>query len=139
MARLLLYDASIGVPRILSGYGARWSIECFFREAKQLLGFADSSARKESAVLRVAPFVGMLYTALVVWFIEGESKNPLAAPPLRPWYPHKRGLSFEDILRAARRALCNFDVLVPSRDINNLHQLSARSGNAERDPGVMAA
>jgi hypothetical protein len=58
---------------------------------------------------------------------------------VRPWYNHKRGLSFEDILRAARRTLCDFDVLVPSRDINNLHQLPARSGNAERDPGVMAA
>ncbi len=132
-------NASVSVPQLLAGYGARWSIECFFREAKQLLGFADSSARKENAVLRVAPFVGLLYTALVVWFIEGACKSPLAAPPVRPWYTHKRGLSFEDILRAARRTLCDFDVLVPSRDINNLHQLPARSGNAERDPGVMAA
>jgi hypothetical protein len=132
-------DASVNVPAILAGYGARWSIECFFREAKQLLGFADSSARKESAVLRVAPFVGMLYTTLVVWFIEGASRSPLAAPPVRPWYAHKRGLSFEDILRAARRTLCDFDVLVPSRNINNLHQLPMRSGNAERDPAVVAA
>jgi hypothetical protein len=53
-------DASLSVPQILAGYGARWSIECFFREAKQLLGFADSSARKENAVRRVAPFVGLL-------------------------------------------------------------------------------
>jgi hypothetical protein len=132
-------DASVSVPEILAGYGAKWSIECFFREAKQLLGFADSSARKETAVLRVAPFVGLLYSVLVVWFIEGACKSPLAVPPVRPWYTHKRGLSFEDILRAARRTLCDFDVLVPSRDINNLHQLPTRSGNAERDPGVMAA
>jgi hypothetical protein len=81
----------------------------------------------------------MLYTVLVVRFIEGACNNPLAAPPPRPWYTHKRGLSFEDILRAARRVLCEFDVLVPSRDINNLHQLPARSGNAERDPCTMAA
>ncbi len=132
-------DASTVVPTILAGYGARWSIECFFREAKQLLGFADSSARKEKAVLRVAPLVGMLYTALVVWFIEGASTSPLAAPPVRPWYVHKRGLSFEDILRAARRTLADFDVLVPWHNIDNLHQLPMRSGNPERDPGLIAA
>jgi hypothetical protein len=126
-------DASLDVPTIIAGYGARWSIECFFREGKQLLGFGDSCARKEAAVLRVAPLVGMLYTALVVWFIEGAYKSPLAAPPLRPWYTHKQGLSFEDILRAARRALIGFDVLVPWRDIDNLHQLPTRSGFTQND------
>jgi len=132
-------DASLTVPQILAGYGARWAIECFFREAKQFLGFADSCARKDTAVLRTAPFVGLLYTALVLWFIEGASTSPLSAPPLRPWYRHKCGLSFEDILRAARRALADFDVLVPCRNIDNLHQLPMRSGNAERDAGVIAA
>jgi len=132
-------DASLSVPQILAGYGARWSIECFFREAKQLLGFADSCARKETAVLRTAPFAGLLYTVLVVWFLEGASSSPLAAPPVRPWYGHKRGSSFEDILRAARRALVHFDVLVPCRNIDNLHQLPMRSRNAERDAGVIAA
>src|SRR5258708_11720241 len=63
-----------------------------------LLGFADSQARKAAAVLRVAPLVGLLYSTLVVWFIEGAYASPLAAPPLRPWYPHKRGLSFADVL-----------------------------------------
>jgi len=126
-------DASLSVPSIIAGYGARWSIECFFREAKQFLGFGDSCARKEAAVLRVAPLVGMLYTALVVWFIEGASTSPLAAPPLRPWYRHKQGSSFEDILRTARRALLGFDVLVPSRDVENLHQLPTRSGISQND------
>lgn len=125
-------DATLDVPTIIAGYGARWSIECFFREAKQFLGFADSQARKEQAVTRVAPFVGLLYTVLVLWFLEGASTSTLATPPLRPWYKNKRGFSFEDILRAARRALLGFDVLVPSRDIENLHQLRARSGNPER-------
>jgi hypothetical protein len=77
-------DASLDVTSIIAGYGARWSIECFFREAKQLLGFADSSARKEQAVLSMPPFVGLLYTTLVVWFIEGACNSSVAAPPLRP-------------------------------------------------------
>ena len=122
-------DASLDVSEIIAGYGARWAIECFFREAKQLLGFADSSARKPDAVLRVAPFVGLLYSALVLWFIEGACLSPLATPPLRPWYKHKRGLSFEDVLRAAPRALLGFEVLVPSRDSDNLHQPTMLSAN----------
>jgi hypothetical protein len=132
-------DASLDVTSIIAGYGARWAIECFFREAKQLLGFADSSARKEQAVLRVAPFVGLLYTTLVVWFIEGACNSPVAAPPLRPWYPHKRGLSFEDILRAARRTLHGYEVLVPSRDSDNLHQPPPPSADTKRDARNIAA
>jgi hypothetical protein len=123
-------DASHDVPTIIAGYGARWSIECFFRESKQLLGFADSCARKEAAVLRVAPMVGILYSVLVLWFLEGASESPLAAPPVRPWYTHKRGKSFEDVLRAAQRAAAGFDVLVPWPDVENLHQLPTRSANA---------
>lgn len=56
-----------------------------------------SSAQKETAVLRVATFVGLLCTALVVWFLEGVSESPLATPPLRPSYRHKHGLCFADI------------------------------------------
>jgi hypothetical protein len=113
-------DAEVPVVRLLETYASRWGIEVFFREGKQLLGFADSSARKEAAVLRVAPFVGLLYTALVIWFLEGASLSRFATPPLRPWYPHKRGLCFADILRAAQRAQTGFDILDPRNDIRHL-------------------
>ena len=132
-------DASLDVASIIAGYGARWSIECFFREAKQLLGFADSSARKSQAVLRVAPFVGLLYSSLVLWFIDGACTSPVAAPPVRPWYPHKQGLSFEDILRAARRTLLGYQVLVPSRTSDNLQQLATVSANPQQQPRNSAA
>ena len=104
-------DSSVDVIRLLETYAGRWGIEVFFREGKQLLGFADSSARKEAAVRRVAPFVGLLYTALVVWFLEGAAQSHLATPPLRPWYSHKRGLCFADILRSAQRAMAGLNIL----------------------------
>jgi hypothetical protein len=120
-------DASVDVVRLLETYSGRWGIEVFFKEAKQLLGFADSSARKPAAVLRVAPFVGLLYTALVVWFLEGAHQSPLAIPPLRPWYQHKRGLCFADVLRAAQRALVGLDILDPANDIQHLPKPVTRS------------
>jgi DDE superfamily endonuclease len=120
-------DASVDVVRLLETYAGRWGIEVFFKEAKQLLGFADSCARKQASVLRVAPFVGLLYSALVIWFLEGAHQSPLAIPPLRPWYKHKRGLCFADILRAAQRALVNLDILDPANDIEYLPKFAERS------------
>lgn len=116
-------DATLSVPQILEGYAGRWSIEVCFKDLKQLLGFADSSARKKEAVERTAPFVGLVYTALVLWFAEHAHTSPIAMPPLRPWYLHKRGLSFADVLRTAQRVLAPMDVLDPRCGLDNLHQL----------------
>jgi hypothetical protein len=126
-------DATVEVVCLLETYAGRWGIEVFFREAKQLLGFADSSARKEAAVLRVAPFVGLLYTALVVWFLEGASHSRLATPPLRPWYRHKKGLCFADILRTAQRAAFGTNIFDPA---NNITYLQKRR-NPSRAPGKL--
>lgn len=110
---------------VLTTYAGRWSIEVLFRDIKQQLGFADSSARKQAAVERVAPFVAFAYTLLVLWFADTIWTTPLAAPPLRPWYAHKRHASFADILRAAQRVLARIDVLDPARGYDDL-QLLAR-------------
>lgn len=121
-------DATTEVPVILETYAGRWAIEVCFRDLKQLLGFGDSSARKRAAVERTAPFVGLVYTTLVLWFAEGVHRTRIAAPPLRPWYRHKRGLCFADVLRAAQRALMPLDVLDPRRSIANLRKLTPQRG-----------
>ena len=133
------FDSTLDVATVLESYAGRWGIEVFFREAKQLLGFADSRARKEAAVLRVAPLVGLLYSTLVVWFAEGVHRTTIALPPVRPWYPHKQGLCFADILRAARRALDGAEVLDPRRLSNDLQQLPTPSRSPERRPLNKAA
>ena len=115
-------DGSLPVRQVLETYAGRWEIEACFRNLKQLLGFADSSARKKAAVERTAPFVGLVYTTLVLWFAAGAHRSPLAAPPLRPWYSHKRGFSFADVLRTAQRALAPLDVLDPRRSLGNLRK-----------------
>jgi hypothetical protein len=104
-------DVARSAEAILRGDSQRWSIEVLFGDLKQLFGFADSPARSEKAVLRTAPFVGLVYSLLVVWFAEGVATSSLGTPPERPWYPHKKGLCFADVLRAAQRALRGIDVL----------------------------
>ena len=106
--------------QILETYAGRWAIEVCFRELKQLLGFADSSARKRAAVERTAPFVGYVYSTLVLWFTAGVYKTKLATPPIRPWYTHKTGYAFADVLRAAQRVLIHVDVLDLASSLANL-------------------
>lgn len=104
-------DPHMSALEVLQGYARRWNLECTFRDLKQFLGFEDSSATSEKAVKRTAPFVGLVFSLLVIWF--AESASALAQVPLRPWYARKKNLSFEDILRTARFALTPFtDILV---------------------------
>ncbi len=103
-------DPTWDVRTILESYAERWAIEVFFRDSKQLFGFADSSALCERAVRRVAPRVGLLFSLLVMWFAEVFS-SAIVQVPVRPWYGHKSGLCFADILRAARHTLADVDVL----------------------------
>ena len=125
-------DIAMSVVQILEGYAGRWSIEVCFRNLKQLLGFADSSARKKAAVERTAPFVGFAYTLLVMWFVQHARKSTLATPPVRPWYGHKQGLSFADVLRTAQRVLVTQNILVSSRGFNNLYKSSRRPRRAAK-------
>jgi DDE superfamily endonuclease len=135
-------DPSIAVRAVLETYAGRWAIEVSFRDLKQQLGFADSAARKRAAVERMAPFVGYIYTTLVLWFAQSAWKTDFAAPPIRPWYRHKRNFSFADILRAAQRALAPLDVLDPARSLDNLRQpqrAPSRSSPRRRGRGAAPA
>jgi len=118
------------VFQILEGYSLRWAIEVTFRDLKQLLGFADSSARKRQAVERVAPFVTSLFSFIVLWAPLHPAARRLALPPRRPWYPLKRDLSFQDLLRAARHAgqAARIADLLPGPDnLRNLHRRPSSS------------
>jgi hypothetical protein len=128
-------DATRSVREILEGYAGRWAIEVCFRDLKQDFGFAQSSARTRTAVERVAPLVGLTYTLVIAWFTEYAYTHPLAAPPVRPWYRHKQGCSFADVLRTAQRVLAPLDVLDPRRSIANLrrrHRPAASSSRRRR-------
>jgi hypothetical protein len=138
----LCTDPSQAVPIILETYAGRWATEVMFRNLKQQLGFADSSARKRAAVERTAPFVGYIYTTLVLWFVESAAADPIATPPVRPWYKHKRGFTFADILRAAQRTLASLDVLDPARSLKDLQKRDGDAntrGRARRAPSSSRA
>jgi DDE superfamily endonuclease len=86
---------------ILSLYASRWSVEVMHEGAKQLLGMEDPANRLAKAVERTAPMALVLYSLVVAWFDEEGHKH--VRFPERPWYRHKREVSFGDMLSTLRR------------------------------------
>lgn len=113
-------DPMVSVQYIFERYSCRWSIEVTFFDIKQFLGFADSQAWSEAAVQRTAPFVGCLYTFIVIWYATAGRDSPLDIIPHRPWYTTKRCPSFADMLGAAQRASALSGVFDPANNTNNL-------------------
>lgn len=132
-------DATISIRALLEGYAGRWTIEVCFRNLKQLFGFGDSTARTKSAVERTAPFVGCMYSMLIVWFVQHAHSSEAARPPVRPWYLHKRGVSFADILRAAQRVLAPVEVLDLVRPRKDLRETRLPSHRPARRPSTTTA
>jgi SRSO17 transposase len=113
-------DPTLSTRYILERYASRWAIEVTFRDLKQCLGFADSQAWARKAVERTAPFVGMLFTIIVLWYAECGHGSRFDWFPIRPWYRKKTTPSFADMLAAAQRAVIASGVFDPARDYDNL-------------------
>lgn len=117
-------DRKVSAGYLLERYASRWAIEVTFRDLKQLLGFAESQARARRAVERTAPFVGLLFTLVVLWYAEAGHRSRFDVWPLRPWYRTKTDPSFEDMLWAARRAIADPGVADLAHEFSNLRNLS---------------
>jgi hypothetical protein len=85
-------------------------------------------------VERTAPFIGLLFSLLVLWFAQGAWRQ--AVVPIRPWYPHKKNLSFADVMRTARVMLEPYaDFLASSFRDDNLQEIDQRGTRAHPPPG----
>ena len=60
-------------------------------------------------MLRTAPWVGVCYTLLVLWYMELGLDTSQMGLPVRLWYRTKRTVAFADILRLAQRTLSSAD------------------------------
>jgi hypothetical protein len=125
-------DATASVPATLRGYGDRWPTEPTFRDSKQLLGLAETSARSPAAVRRTAPMIGLLYTILVVWFQVCRLGDVPDLLPNRPWNPTKKGASFADILRVAHDHFSRIDLPAKLPQIENFARRGRRPSSGEQ-------
>jgi hypothetical protein len=76
-------------------------MEVTFHDAKQHLGFEDPQGWTRKAVERTAPVAMLLYSLIVLWFVE-EGHRHYRQPAL-PWYTTKQHASFRDMLGTLRR------------------------------------
>jgi Transposase DDE domain len=100
---------------ILEAYARRWTLEVTFHDAKQFLGFAEPQCQTPRAVQRTAPFALLVYDLVLLWFAEHAHATTGPTWAVRPWYRHKTGPSFADMLTALRGALGPPRFLEPTR------------------------
>ena len=93
------HDAT--AEEIIGWYAMRWSIEVAFQESKQHLGFEEPQGWTRKAVERTAPVAMLLYSLIVLWFVEEGHRH--YRPIERPWYRRKPHASFADMLGTLRR------------------------------------
>jgi SRSO17 transposase len=87
--------------QVLIWYSWRWSIEQAFRDSKQHLGFEQPQGWSRRAVERTAPLAMILYSVIVLWFVEYGHRAYREIH--RPWYTSKQHPSFADMLITLRR------------------------------------
>ncbi len=95
--------------QVLTWYAKRWSIEETFHEAKGQLGFEQPQGWTRKAVERSAPMAMLLYSLIVLWFARHGHRHYSA--PYRPWYAHKAGACFTDMLNTLRSESVRAQVL----------------------------
>ena len=86
---------------VLQWYAMRWSIEVTFHDSKMHLGFEEPQSWSRKAVQRTAPVAMLLYSLIVIWFVQHGYRE--YRPAVRPWYKQKRHPTFTDMLATLRR------------------------------------
>jgi hypothetical protein len=87
---------------ILRCFATRWSIEVTFHDSKVHLGFEEPQGWTRRAVKRTAPIAMLLYSLIVIWFVQYGHRE--YRPAIRPWYRQKTRPTFTDMLATLRRA-----------------------------------
>jgi hypothetical protein len=115
-------DPTLSARAIIESFAKRWSLEVAFHETKGKLGFEDPQNRTERAVERTAPFAFIAYTLVIVWYVLHGQRSSAAKLPTMPWYAHKSGVTFSDMLATLRRASWRERLLDPAATTADLRK-----------------
>jgi hypothetical protein len=96
-------DLAVDAAFILTSYARRWTIEVAFHDLKQYLGFAEPQQQHARAVARTAPFAGLVYALVLLWYAGQVRQGTAGGWVPRPWYRTKTAPSFLDMLTALRQ------------------------------------
>jgi hypothetical protein len=107
---------------IIESFSKRWPLETTFHETKGKLGFEDPQNRTERAVERTAPLALISYSLVVLWYVLHGQRSKAAKLPALPWYRHKAGVTFSDMLATLRRASWRERLLDPDASVADLRK-----------------
>jgi hypothetical protein len=96
-------DLAVDAAFILTSYARRWTIEVAFHDQQQYLGFAEPRQQNRQAVTRTAPFAGLVYALVLLWYAGQIQQGTAVGWVPRPWYRTKTAPSFLDMLTALRQ------------------------------------
>ena len=96
-------DLTVSVAFILETYAKRWSLEVTFWLLKGWLGFEEPQNQTVHAVRRTAPFAGLVFALIVLWYATELQAGRVATWVARPWYRRKAAPSFADVLGTLRQ------------------------------------
>jgi hypothetical protein len=115
-------DPALSAEHIIESFAKRWSLEVTFHEAKGKLGFEDPQNRSERAVERSAPLSLISYSLTLLWYVQHGQHSRAAHAPALPWYQHKAGVTFSDMLSTLRRACWSDRLLDPASSSTDLRK-----------------
>lgn len=115
-------DRTLSSRHIIESFSKRWSLEVTFHEAKGKLGFEDPQNRTERAVERTAPLALIGYSLTVLWYVQCGQRTRAANLPTLPWYTHKAGTTFSDMLATLRRASWSERLFDPASSTSDLRK-----------------
>jgi hypothetical protein len=98
---LLSTDVSLSAQEVIGAYLKRWSVEVAYADSKQMLGLHDPMVWSELAVERAHPMAWFVGNLVVVWYAR-YGRDEEQAHWQRPWYNHKPGITFADMLATLR-------------------------------------
>jgi len=98
---LLSTDVKLSAKKVILGYMRRWSVEVCYWESKELLGLHEPQVWTELAVQRAHPMAWFVGGLVLVWYAKYGQDEEQARWD-RPWYSHKVGPTFADMLATMR-------------------------------------
>jgi hypothetical protein len=98
---LLSTDGKQSAKEVILGYMRRWSVEVCYWEAKELLGLHEAQVWNDLAVQRAHPMAWFVGGLVLVWYAK-YGQHEEQARWERPWYRHKVGPTFADMLATMR-------------------------------------
>ena len=94
-------DASLTPAEVIGRYTARWNVETAFQECRSCLGLGTTRGWRRATVLRAAPCLLGLYSAVALLYDRLPRRKRAGAVE----WPGKAGVTFSDALSAVRRWL----------------------------------